>query len=164
MLRPHSQPAGSVCLAIPSSPRSNLPCPCLHGLGMWDLRALAGACGISSRDGDGRKVSKEGKLSALVSPRAALSFLCVPRDGREKGPLSEPPPCRCRVLGPFAPLIPRAQGNTASLPGPTASSEPFSRLGCPAGRDPACHCGLSHRASAQHKMTRFPLLFLSREG
>lgn len=40
----------------------------------------------------------------------------------------------------------------------------LSPAGLPSRQGPACHCGLSHRAAAQHEMTRFSLLFLSREG
>lgn len=175
MLRPHSQPAASVCLAIPSPPLSKAK-PAVGGpLFAWGQDvgpAGFGRClwnflqrwGWQESQQRGETVSSV-SLGAVLSPRAALSPLSVPhgctgpsgcpprlhhphlvpskaapaplsipQGSREKGPLPEPPPYRCRVSGPFATLIPRAPGSTAWLPGPAASFEPFPRLGCPPDR------------------------------
>lgn len=152
-------------------PRTNRPCwgPCLPGVRVWDLRALAGACGISCREGDGRKVSEEEKWcrvcgSPHVSQGCTVPAGCPP--GRwggtplPEGPLllqdfgavcSPRPPCPCEHHVP----PPRGCHGTCCLIRSTLSS----RDPCLPREGPACHYGLLYKAAAQQKMIRFPAAF-----
>lgn len=96
-----------------------------------------------------------------LSPEASPAPMAVPQAGREKGTLPGPSPCHCRIWGhphPPCPPEPRVASRTCCL------IQALSPAGLPSRQGAACHCGLSHRAAAQRKMTRFPLLFLSRQG
>lgn len=152
------------------------PCkgPCLPGVGVWDLRALAGACGISCREGDGRKVSKEEKRCRLcgspcVSPGLHCPCWVSPRAAGRRGLLPGIPPllqdfgAACNPHPPHVPgsIVGPCHGAAMGSCGTRCliRSTLSDRYPCPSREGPACHYGSLYKAAAQQQMIRFPAAF-----